>query len=59
MSLKNITHREVKSDGREHITFKTDTHEHTYSFDRRQQKSLKNGADPSDLKGRLEKSKKL
>ena len=46
-------------DGREHITFKTDTHEHTYSFDKRQQKSLKNGADPSDLKGRLEKSKKL
>jgi hypothetical protein len=58
MSLKNIVHREVK-DGREHITFKTDTHEHTYSFDKRQQKSLKNGADPSDLKGRLEKSKKL
>lgn len=59
MSLKNIVKREVKDDGREHITFKTGTHEHTYSFDRRQQKSLKNGSDPSALKGRLEKSKKL
>lgn len=59
MSLKNIIHREVKDDGREHITFKTDTHTHVYSFDKRQQKSLKNGADPCDLKGRLEGSKKL
>lgn len=58
MSLKNIIHREMK-DGREHITFRTDSHEHTYSFNQRQQKSLKNGTDPSDLKGRLEKSKKL
>lgn len=59
MSLKNIVKREVKDDGREHITFRTDSHEHTYSFDKRQQKSLKNGSDPSALKGRLEKSKKL
>lgn len=58
MSLKNITKREVK-DGREHITFETDTHHITYSFDKRQQKSLENGADPSDLKGRFEAKKKI
>lgn len=53
MSLKNITKREVMDNGKEHITFKTDTHHVTYAFDRRQQKSLKNGADPSDLSGKF------
>jgi hypothetical protein len=58
MSVKNIVKREMQ-DGREHVTFKTDTHHVTYSFDKRQQKSLKNGTDPSGLKGRFEKRKKI
>ena len=59
MSLKNITKREIQDDGKEHITFKTDTHTITYAFDKRQQKSLQNGADPSDLSGKFVEKKKL
>jgi hypothetical protein len=58
MSVKNITKREIKGN-REHITFKTDTHEFTYSYNKRQQKSLQRGADPSDLSGRFESKKKI
>lgn len=59
MSLKNITTREIQGDGKEHITFKTDTHLVTYAYDKRQQKSLQNGADPSDLSGTFVAKKKI
>jgi len=58
MSLKNITKREIV-DGKEHITFKTDTHHVTYAYDKCQQKSLQNGADPSDLMGKFVEKKKI
>lgn len=59
MSLKNIVRREVQPNGKEHIVFKTDTHEVTYAFTPKQQKSLAKGTDPSDLSGKFVSKEKL
>lgn len=59
MSIKNIVKREVMPNGKEHITFQTDTHNMTYAFTPKQQKSLAKGTDPSNLSGKFVSKEKI